>query len=79
MLRFAGRAIDSHLLLNHLPQDSKQGLTQLLPIYYIQATLIGSGGGILEIPPPSTKNLENTPSKFWENFFNNREKLRNLD
>ena len=34
------------------------------------------GGGIFEISP-SAKNLENTPSKFWEIFLN-QEKPRKL-
>ena len=43
-----------------------------------QATLIGGGGGILKYPP-QRKNFENTPpSKIWEKFLKNREKLKNL-
>ena len=37
-------------------------------IPFKQATLIGGWWGILKIPP----------SKFWEKFSKNREKLRNL-
>ena len=35
------------------------------------------GGGILKYPP-QRKIFKNTPSKFWENFLKNREKLRKL-